>query len=240
MSAKPPGEYSRQQLHRLMVLVCILMGTAVVLAVMGFWWWPAWLLALPALWVLGRETDPGGLLDPLPHRKGERGENSVGAALAELPEGYRVHHGLEPGKGNVDHVVIGPTGVFAIETKNLTGGFEARHGRLTRDGFDASRVLRQARAEAMAIRDRLRAAEVDLWVEAIVACTGGGVKDGPLVIENVTVLSASCLRAFIINRRVRMSAGDVGRAETAILRSESADEHAARRTEGPGFLRRTL
>lgn len=52
-------------------------------------------------------------------RLGYRGEHAVGEALATLlAGGYRVFHDFpEKTLGNIDHVVVGPGGVFAIETK---------------------------------------------------------------------------------------------------------------------------
>jgi Nuclease-related domain len=50
---------------------------------------------------------------------GLRGEQAVAEKLAELaPDGYRAVHDFPAGKDwNIDHVVVGPGGVFAIETK---------------------------------------------------------------------------------------------------------------------------
>jgi hypothetical protein len=198
------------------VLVGTLTGTALVLGIASFWWWPASLIVIPLLLVLWRETDPGGVLDVLPHLKGARGERSVGEILEGLDDRYRVHHGIDTGRGNVDHVVIGPTGVFAIETKNVAGRFELRHGRITHNGYDGWDIVIQARAEAMAIRDRLREAGLDQWVEAVVASTKAHIEDDRLQVENVTFLPASALRPFIETRRIRLSAADVERAEAAI------------------------
>lgn len=57
-------------------------------------------------------------------RLGLRGEQAVGEALADpriAVAGYRVFHDV-PGDGpwNVDHVVVGPAGVFVLETKART------------------------------------------------------------------------------------------------------------------------
>ena len=55
------------------------------------------------------------------HRRGLLGEQAVAEELQRLPAGYRVFHDV-PGNGkwNIDHVVVGPAGVFAIETKYRT------------------------------------------------------------------------------------------------------------------------
>jgi hypothetical protein len=34
-----------------------------------------------------------------------------------MADGYRVYHDVQAGKFNIDHVVIGPNGVFAVETQ---------------------------------------------------------------------------------------------------------------------------
>jgi hypothetical protein len=53
---------------------------------------------------------------------GERGERTVGAVLDELEsEGYRTVHATYRDGCDIDHVLVGPTGVFVIETKARKG-----------------------------------------------------------------------------------------------------------------------
>lgn len=218
MRTRKPGHHSRLRLRHLLVVVVTGVGATLALAVAGFWWWPFSLMGVPLLWVLWRETDPGGVLDPAPHRKGARGEETVGEILQALDRRFSIHHGIDTGRGNVDHVVIGPTGVFVIETKNVAGRFELRKGHVTHNGYDGQAILRQAVAEAMAIKDRLREAGVDAWVEAVVASTEAEVQNDRLQARNVTVLAAKALPEFILSRRIRLSSTEIDRAETAISR----------------------
>lgn len=52
------------------------------------------------------------------YRLGYEGEIAVGQELNQLMrDGYRVYHDFPAGKFNIDHIVVGPPGVFAIETK---------------------------------------------------------------------------------------------------------------------------
>jgi hypothetical protein len=46
-------------------------------------------------------------------------EEFVGTKLSALGEQYKVVHDISKGKGweNIDHVVVGPTGIFVIESK---------------------------------------------------------------------------------------------------------------------------
>ena len=56
-------------------------------------------------------------------RKGASGEKVTGLWLGRLPDGWHVFHDIPVGErgANIDHLVIGPGGVFTINTKNLTG-----------------------------------------------------------------------------------------------------------------------
>ncbi len=69
-----------------------------------------------------------------------RSEGAGGTArvLAELPTlGWRVFNDMRwPGRryANIDHVVVGPTGVFVIDTLTWSGNIEVRDGILRQDG----------------------------------------------------------------------------------------------------------
>ena len=58
--------------------------------------------------------------------RGNQGEQVIGALLEQLnPDGWTVLHDRrkQPGSpANLDHVLIGPAGVFVIDAKNWTGG----------------------------------------------------------------------------------------------------------------------
>jgi hypothetical protein len=76
--------------------------------------------------------------------RGARGEEHVGRILDGLAaDGWLALHDATVGRGNVDHIVIGPGGLLTIETKS-------HGGRIAVDGLD-DRMLKQAYAEAKAI-----------------------------------------------------------------------------------------
>src|SRR4029450_11931465 len=65
-------------------------------------------------------------------QRGAQGERRGGRLLARLPrDGYVVFHNLAlPGSpANVDHLVIGPSGVFVIDSKQWTGSIPPRRCR---------------------------------------------------------------------------------------------------------------
>ncbi|WP_321421749.1 nuclease-related domain-containing protein [uncultured Methanobacterium sp.] len=61
-------------------------------------------------------------------QKGNEGEIIVADYLDTLPEDYFVFNDVKlPGKGgNIDHIVIGPTGIYVIETKNYSGKYRIK------------------------------------------------------------------------------------------------------------------
>jgi hypothetical protein len=52
---------------------------------------------------------------------GSFGERRVASILKRLPDNYFVINGLKTSTGDIDHVVVGPTGIFAIDTKHWRG-----------------------------------------------------------------------------------------------------------------------
>lgn len=95
--------------------------------------------------------------------KGARGEEWVARALSLLPSGYHVYHGIIApssmlGKTiDYDHVVVGPTGIFLIETKNWSGKITVDNGRILYNGEEPDRPpLEQVKNAANLLRKALR------------------------------------------------------------------------------------
>ena len=98
--------------------------------------------------------------------KGARGEERVSGILTRLPESYHVFNDFVAGGKHVDHVVAGPAGVFAVETKYWRGAVTVEDGHVLLDGQLPDRdPLAQALKEAMAAytkRDRKRLPDMDV------------------------------------------------------------------------------
>jgi hypothetical protein len=94
-------------------------------------------------------------------RLGERGERRVGEILDQVrAKGFFVYHDL-PGNGfNVDHVVVGPTGIYAIETKVRNGSgiidYQSDNELLLGGRISDRPALRQARGSAYAVHLQLK------------------------------------------------------------------------------------
>ena len=110
--------------------------------------------------------------------RGERGELVVAEQLEELrANGFRCFHDIVQDGFNIDHVVVGPPGVFVIETKFRSGSgvIEFRNGQgIFVGGREEERdPLAQARGNARALHDLIRQdAGVEIWVKPLVVFVG--------------------------------------------------------------------
>lgn len=90
--------------------------------------------------------------------QGSEGERRVGTHLNSLPDDYVVFHDFRPTDSegqlrpwNVDHIVVGPTGVFVIETKMYS---QARIFPAAQDSKTAKNV-RQVSLSAIELKNKL-------------------------------------------------------------------------------------
>lgn len=111
-------------------------------------------------------------------RRGAEGERKTAKALRPLVRrGWTAVHDL-PGKyGNRDHVVVGPAGVFLLDTKNVTGIASVEDGQLTvrrpedeRATYQYSKLAGAIAGASAGLRDEIaaRLRVPRLWVHAVV------------------------------------------------------------------------
>lgn len=112
-------------------------------------------------------------------RHGRLGERIVTNALRQLPDDYCLVNDvvLSPRRGNIDHVLIGPCGVVAIETKRLAGQIRCRGDTWWVNGRRRDSISKQVNAGAIALRHFLTERHPELrgsalrWVESIIVFT---------------------------------------------------------------------
>lgn len=81
--------------------------------------------------------------------KGARGEERVSGILQSLSDSYHIFNDFVVGRNHIDHVVVGPGGVFAVETKCWNGkvtiedGYVLLNGQLP-DHSPIAQVVREA------------------------------------------------------------------------------------------------
>lgn len=165
--------------------------------------------------------------------KGAEGERLTARALESLEaDGYVLLNDLRiPGKrSNVDHVLVGPSGVYVIESKNYSGTVKITSRTVMLNGRrrdkDIEEVLREAEVVEAALGDRTEAVEVTpvLWLHA--GEVAGSLFSDP-VVQGVGIGSSRKLPGWIRGRpkilsqdEVRAVAGildaDLGRGEVLV------------------------
>ncbi len=151
-------------------------------------------------------------------KQGRIGEEAVGQYLEEKlrPLGCQVLHDI-PGDGfNIDHVAIGPTGIYCIETKTISkpakGAAEVKFDgeQISVNGFAPDRdPVVQVKAGARFLRDLLaESAGKKFGIRPVVLYPGWFVSKQP---ENadVWVLNEKALPTFIQNARSSLPPEDI-------------------------------
>lgn len=149
-------------------------------------------------------------------RLGLDGELAVGEELNQLlRKGYRVFHDVPGPNYNVDHVVIGPNGVFAVETKShpkTQQGFTAEFDGTTiqyPDWVD-SEAVRQGLRQARSVSKHLtKACGRPIAARGVVVLPGWNVRQSKRTRECVVMSSGQIQREFPRLRGERQDAEQI-------------------------------
>jgi hypothetical protein len=106
--------------------------------------------------------------------QGADGEAATAEALAALPPEWVALHDVRwPGRrlANVDHVVIGPGGVFVIDSKNWTGRVTLDGGgHLRQNGYSREKTVAAAADAALAVSELI--SPYAAWVQPVLCFVG--------------------------------------------------------------------
>jgi Nuclease-related domain len=146
-------------------------------------------------------------------QRGAQGERHTARLLDRLTrDGFVVFHDLAvPGSpANVDHLVIGPTGVFVIDSKQWTGSVhQGADGLVWHNHYRLDRTLETARWEAETVGRLLGTRATPLL------CVHGAHVHGGLHAQGVAIVPAHLLRSALGYDRVLSDADVELRAATA-------------------------
>jgi hypothetical protein len=137
--------------------------------------------------------------DAVAWRRGAAGERRTARLLGPLERhGWAILHDLAvPGsRANIDHLVIGPGGVFVIDSKQYRGRLQFDHsGRLWHGRYPLARTLCAVSFEAD--QAALVLPDPGVAVVPIVAVHGAQVPWGKVVMDGVPVVSARRLSSML-------------------------------------------
>lgn len=204
----------------------------VVVAAMEWWRWyfkvapSPWLYTAIALagvawatWSIRRGLTKAALL-----RQGRDGERAVAQYLEWFrTKEFFVFHDVPTGDANIDHVLIGPRGIYVIETKTLSKPLRGAcsitlsGGRLLANGRPLDRdPIAQAKAEARWLYDFLAESKFKQFVQPVVVFPGWYVEKCDMKALGVWVLEPKALDAFVDGQSVVLSQDQVRAMASAL------------------------
>lgn len=213
--ARRPGQYGREVVRRnarwtIVAILALVASMALLGWIVGFHT-PAFLMtevaAIAGMLLFYSRIDHG-----LERRiRGVRAEEHVGAILDSLaPSGWRSLHDVATGRGNIDHIVVGPGGVITVETKSCNGALS-----LTR--LDEA-WLRQAYAERKCLEEM-----IGERVDALLVLSNAYlIERGVSRQRGVLVLSSRLLAKHLARRRPLYSPSEVEELHARVVRALEA------------------
>jgi len=169
----------RRRANPLLAMLCgpfIVAGFVVLLVDRHLLPWAGGMIcgAAVTMWLIFRETPPRYVEQ---WHDGAEGERKTEKALQPLEKaGWTVVHDVKQRYGNYDHIAVGSSGAYLLETKNLQGSVEISAGvsRLNRRHDPEANTLvgsipKQALGAAASVKEDIqRRTGHRLWVQAVV------------------------------------------------------------------------
>ena len=144
--------------------------------------------------------------------KGARGEERVAGILEHLPDTYHVFNDFVAGGVHVDHVVVGPAGVFAIETKYWRGDVTIEDGHILIDGqLPSHSPLAQVLREAALVKAALAKAGWSGGVTPVLAFASDTLSAHVAELQGAVVINSCEMRKSFDTDRVIIPPAELDR-----------------------------
>jgi hypothetical protein len=163
-------------------------------------------------------------------------EEVTATALMALPPSWTVLHGPDwPGErfANIDHVVVGPPGVFVIDTKLWSGQVTVENGVLWQSGQDRSPACWGAAAAAKSLAELVSSVRPD-HVQAVVCLADEDIPmawvDGVMVCSSAQLVSQLTEYAEVLPGGLALAvATDVDRRLRSVVQAVSIQRAGPKR-----------
>jgi hypothetical protein len=133
-------------------------------------------------------------------------------------DGYRLLGPRRIGRarGDIDQIVVGPTGVFAIEVKAWKGPLAWQGGRLYKGRLDQTWRVRKSVGHAMFLKKRIPPGLGITWVEAVTVFAAAAPRVGCRHQKGYWAVPAEDLIGFIRSRSNKLTQEECAWIESSI------------------------
>jgi hypothetical protein len=188
---------------------------------MGFYWGLGLGISVTTLIALG--DSPPERIDKW--RRGVYGEKATAKRLRGLVRrGWVLVHDIDIGRGNIDHVLIGPPGVFVLESKWLAGVLSVSRGVLTvtsredpDDHYENHTFAPRARTDAALVACQLRDCGMPGTRVQPVIVLWAKFDQPPVLSGRVAWIQGKQLADALARRPVKLSQPDIERAAALVI-----------------------
>lgn len=154
---------------------------------------------------------------------GRKGEYAIFYELKKLSDDYLVFQDIKipNGKGNIDFVVLGPTGIFLVEVKSHRGGITFNGKKLLINNRQFKKdVLKQAMWQSLWLhRFILEKSNKNYFINPILVFSNNHtrVRFGTKPLKSVYVVQKAFLRKAILERASVFSVEEITKIEKILL-----------------------
>lgn len=142
--------------------------------------------------------------------KGAGAEEMVGLALADLPEEYRYFNDVDFNTFNIDHILIGPAGIFLVETKSHKGKVSANGDKLLLNGSVPQKdFLKQTWSQMKHLEGFLFRMTSKEWKVKPILCFTNAFVEVRRPVKGIEVVNLRYLKKFLMKQPNFMAAKDI-------------------------------
>jgi hypothetical protein len=152
---------------------------------------------------------------------GAIGEEATARYLSDLPPAFIVLHDrrIPESRANIDHIVVGPTGVFVIETKRYIGRLTVKRDEVYVAGRRKTAIVDQADHEAAIVADVLERSGTPMPVAPILCIHKAGLPWRRASVRGVAIVSGARLTKAITTLPATLDSATVSRLAAALDRA---------------------
>ncbi len=161
------------------------------------------------------------------YKQGKEGEDIVEKTLHTLSDDYYLLNDVnfKTGFGNIDHIVIGPTGVFVIETKHHKGYVRCYGDKWVKSygnykHYPLGSFSKQTKGNALRVREIISTSKIfeeSFYVNGIVVFSNPDIYF-KIVKPTVLVLKVQDLNQWIIDNKIKFDHNQVKAIAKVVLR----------------------
>jgi len=154
--------------------------------------------------------------------RGAAAEVKVAATMAGLPEGFTAFHDLTFTGFNIDHVAVGASGIYLIETKSHGGKVTADGDKLLLNGNPPDKdFINQTWSQTYQLKSYLKEQTGKEYQVKPVLCFSKAFVQLRQAVKGVAVVNAKFLNELLQRQKPQLSTDDI-QSITAALKTKTA------------------